>query len=79
MSRFVRVRLYTDGQGELYERFQKMEEDMLGTVALPYYAVLDPDGQPVVAFGGLTRDAQQFVRFLQRGQTDTITQDYRRR
>ena len=70
MSRFVRVRLYTDGQGELYERFQKMEEDMLGTVALPYYAVLDPDGQPVVAFGGLTRDAQQFVWFLQRGLTD---------
>ncbi len=70
MSRFVRVRLYTDGQGALYEGFQKMEEDMLDTVALPYYAVLEPDGQPIVAFGGLTRDAQQFVRFLQRGQTD---------
>jgi len=75
MSRFVRVRLYTDGQGAVYESFQKMEEEMLGTVALPYYAVLEPDGQPVVAFGGLTRDAQQFVRFLQRGQTDTITPD----
>ncbi len=70
MSHFVRVRLYTDGQGALYERFQKMEEDMLGTVALPYYAALEPDGQPVVAFGGLTRDAQQFVRFLRRGLTD---------
>lgn len=70
MSRFVRVRLYTDGQGDQFERLQKMEEDMLGTVALPYYAVLTPDGQPIVAFGGLTRDADRFLRFLQRGLTD---------
>ena len=70
MSRFVRVRLYTDGQGESFERLQKMEEDMLGTVALPYYAVLTPGGQPIVAFGGLTRDADRFMQFLQRGLTD---------
>ena len=70
MSRFVRVRLYTDGQGESFEKLQKMEEEMLGTVALPYYAVLTPDGQPIVAFGGLTRDPDRFMRFLQRGLTD---------
>jgi len=70
MSRFVRVRLYTDGQGAPYDRYQKLEEDMLGTVALPYYAVLEPDGTPVVAFGGLTRDEDRFVRFLQRALTE---------
>jgi len=67
MSRYVRVRLYTDGRGDEYLRFQALQRDTFGTVALPYYAVLSPDGTPVVAFGGLTRDAAHFVSFLQRG------------
>ena len=66
-ARFVRVRLYTDGRGEEYLRFQNLQRDTFGTVALPYYAVLAPGGVPVVAFGGLTRDSAQFVSFLQRG------------
>jgi len=67
LSRYVRVRLYTDGRGEQYRRFQALQRDTFGTVALPYYAVLSPQGTPVVAFGGLTRDAAHFVSFLQRG------------
>ena len=67
LSRYVRVRLYTDGRGEEYLRFQDLQRDTFGTVALPYYAVLAPGGVPVVAFGGLTRDTQHFVSFLQRG------------
>jgi thiol:disulfide interchange protein len=67
MTRFVRLRLYTDGRGEEYLRFQRLQKDTFGTVALPYYAVLSPGGVPVVAFGGLTRDSAQFVAFLQRG------------
>jgi len=67
LARYVRVRLYTDGRGEEYLRFQNLQRDTFGTVALPYYAVLAPGGVPVVAFGGLTRDAQHFVSFLQRG------------
>jgi thiol:disulfide interchange protein DsbD len=67
LSRYVRLRLYTDGRGEQYLRFQSLQRDTFGTVALPYYAVLAPGGVPVVAFGGLTRDAVHFVSFLQRG------------
>lgn len=67
LARYVRLRLYTDGRGEQYLRFQNLQRDMFGTVALPYYAVLAPGGVPVVAFGGLTRDSAQFVAFLQRG------------
>lgn len=67
LSRYVRLRLYTDGRGEQYLRFQNLQRDTFGTVALPYYAVLAPGGVPVVAFGGLTRDSGQFVAFLQRG------------
>ncbi|HUL75321.1 MAG TPA: cytochrome c biogenesis protein CcdA [Vicinamibacterales bacterium] len=67
LARYVRLRLYTDGQGEVYRRYQKLEESLFGTVALPYYAVFSPDGQPVVGFGGLTRDPNQYLAFLRRG------------
>jgi len=67
LARYVRVRLYTDGRGERYARHQAKQRDTFGTVALPYYAVTSPEGRPVVAFGGLTRDAAHFVAFLQRG------------
>jgi thiol:disulfide interchange protein DsbD len=67
LSRYVRVRLYTDGQGEPYQGYQIMQRDTYGTVALPYYAALDPDGTPQVAFGGLTRDSAEFISFLRKG------------
>jgi thiol:disulfide interchange protein len=67
LARYIRLRLYTDGRGEEYLRFQNLQRDTFGTVALPYYAVVAPGGVPVVAFGGLTRDSAQFVGFLQRG------------
>jgi len=44
-----------------------MEQALFGTVALPYYAVIAPTGDPIVAFGGLTRDPAEFLNFLRRG------------
>jgi thiol:disulfide interchange protein DsbD len=64
LERFVRVRLYTDGDGEQYERHQKFQADTFGTVALPLYAVMSPEGRPLVAFPGLTRSPEEFVAFL---------------
>ncbi len=64
MERFVRVRLYTDGQGELYQAQQKMELDKFGTVALPYYAVIDSLGNPQSQFLGMTRSSEEFLQFL---------------
>ncbi len=69
LARYTRIRLYTDGRGDDYRRFQDLQRDTFGTVALPYYAVLTPQGRPLVAFGGLTRDEGLFVAFLQRGLT----------
>jgi len=67
LAGYVRLRLYTDGRGEIYRRYQRMEQELFGTVALPFYAVLTPAGQPVVSFGGLTRDSNEYLRFLRRG------------
>ena len=68
MEKFVLVTLYTDGDGEIYERQQRMEQDMFGTVALPFYAVLDADGKPISTFPGLTRNSEEFIDFLKKGQ-----------
>jgi thiol:disulfide interchange protein DsbD len=67
LARYVRARLYTDGRGEIYKRYQDMEQRLFGTVALPYYAVFAADGQPKVAFGGLTRNPNEFLMFLRKG------------
>lgn len=66
LEKFVLVSLYTDGEGEIYEKQQKMEQDRYGTVALPFYAVVNSDGQTVETFPGLTRDAAKFVDFLKK-------------
>lgn len=67
LARYVRVRLFTDGRGDIYKQHQQMEQDWFGTVALPFYAVLTASGDPVVSFGGLTRDSDEYLRFLRRG------------
>ena len=70
LRKFVLTRLYTDGEGEVYERNQQLEQEMLGTVALPYYAVVAGDGTLIASFPGLTRDAKVFVDFLRNAQED---------
>jgi thiol:disulfide interchange protein len=65
LDRFVRVRLYTDGQGPVYEQQQRFQQTRFRTVALPLYAIVDADQRTVATFAGLTRDQAEFLRFLQ--------------
>jgi hypothetical protein len=58
--------LYTDGEGELYERQQSFQEKTFGTVALPLYAVVDGKGAVKATFAGLTRDPTEFIEFLRK-------------
>jgi hypothetical protein len=37
--------------------------DKFGTVAVPRYAILNPDGTAVATFPGLTRDPSAFPAF----------------
>jgi thiol:disulfide interchange protein len=67
LGEYVRVRLYTDGRGEPYHAQQRLQERLYGTVALPYYAVLGPDGRTRATFLGMTRDTREFVQFLHDG------------
>ena len=69
LNRFVLARLYTDGEGSVYERQQAFQEKTFGTVALPLYAIVDGEGKIRATFSGLTRDPGEFISFLQRGQS----------
>jgi thiol:disulfide interchange protein DsbD len=69
LGQFVLARLYTDGEGEIYERQQAFQEKTFGTVALPLYAIVDADGKVRSTFSGLTRDPAEFIAFLRRGST----------
>jgi len=69
LNRFVLARLYTDGEGPVYEQQQAFQEKSFGTVALPLYAIVDGEGKIRATFSGLTRDPSEFIRFLQRGQS----------
>jgi thiol:disulfide interchange protein DsbD len=64
LSRYVLSRLYTDGEGELYEKQQLFQEQRFGTVALPLYAIVDGSGKTVRTFSGLTRNPAEFLAFL---------------
>jgi Thiol:disulfide interchange protein len=64
MSQFVLSRMYTDGEGPIYEAQQKFQEDRFGTVALPLYAIVDARGRTVRTFSGLTRSPAEFLAFL---------------
>jgi thiol:disulfide interchange protein len=64
---FVRARLYTDGQGDVYERQQRFQQEQFRTVALPLYAIVDADRRPIATFAGLTRDPREFLAFLSEG------------
>lgn len=64
LDRFIRVRLYTDGSGAVYEQQQEMERQRFNTVALPLYTVLSPTGATISTFPGLTRNPEEFLKFL---------------
>ncbi len=64
LDRFVRVRLFTDGRDQSNVRQQAFEEKQFKTVALPLYAVVDADGHTKATYLGMTRDANEFVKFL---------------
>jgi thiol:disulfide interchange protein len=65
LDTFVRARLYTDGQGSVYERQQRFQQARFRTVALPLYAIVDADQRTLATFAGLTRDPAEFLKFLQ--------------
>ena len=67
MQNFVLVDLFGDGTDAASEENQKLELSKFQTVAEPYYAIMDPDENVIATFPGLTKDAAEFLAFLNKG------------
>jgi thiol:disulfide interchange protein DsbD len=64
LKRYICLRLYTDGDGELFQHQQNLQQLKFGTVALPFYATVRSDGSVSGTFPGLTKSASEFLTFL---------------
>jgi thiol:disulfide interchange protein len=60
----ILVELYTDGTDKQSEENQKLEDEKLKSVAIPYYAIFNGDGRLLAQFAGSTPDAAKFLQFL---------------
>ena len=69
LKNFVLVDLYTDGTDDASAQNQQLEESKFKIIAIPYYAILDADGNSVATYPGVTRDAGAYLAFLQKGAT----------
>ncbi len=73
IENFVAVELYTDGTDDKSRRNSALQQAKFGTVALPLYVVVSPQGKELARLEGLHQNPQDFVDFLQRAQTKSST------
>ena len=71
IDNFVPVELYTDGDDAASRRNSTLQQQKFGTIALPLYVAVAPDGRELARLEGLNRDPQAFVDFLQRANSST--------
>src|SRR5450432_978858 len=68
---FVLVELYTDGTDAASEANQKLQLDKFGTIAEPFYVILDPDEKLIAKSVGSTSDVAEYLAFLKKGASAT--------
>ena len=66
LEQFVLVKLYTDG-GKNHREKREYEIDRFGTAAQPFYVILDGSELEIARFPGMTRNANEFTEFLNKG------------
>ena len=67
LKNFILVELYTDGTDAASVENQQLQEKKFGTVAIPFYAVVDGNETVAATSAGLTKDLDAFVKFLKQG------------
>ncbi len=65
MGSMVKVQLFTDRKQEPYLSHKKRQLEQFGSIELPLYVLLKPDGT-VIATKAFTRDRAEFVAFLKK-------------
>jgi thiol:disulfide interchange protein len=74
LSQFVLAELYTDGSGKLFEDQQNFQQQKFGTVALPFYVIVNDNGDTLATYAGLTRNPDEFLLFLGHGIKESAQQ-----
>ena len=67
LKNFILVDLYTDGDDAASKQNQQLEQTKFQQTAIPYYAIMDADGNAIAKYEGLTRDTGVYLAFLQTG------------
>jgi len=67
-GRFVEIALHTDGRDEKHEessrRNRELQRKRFNTIAIPYYAILDPTGKRVLWEAGGVQSEQAILDAL---------------
>ncbi len=66
LENYIAVELYTDGTDAKSRMFNRIQQEKFNTVAIPLYAVVDPDLRERDRLEGLERDPAKFSAFLER-------------
>lgn len=67
LNKMVKVKLYTDKRNDPEsERYKKMQIDVYGTVALPTYIIITPEGKELGRIS-YTNSESEFLEFLAKG------------
>lgn len=64
---YIKVELFTDRELDSDRANQALQQKLAGTVTLPLYLILSPDGRVLRKFESSTRDSSQFLAFLKSG------------
>lgn len=67
MKKYVLVRMYTDRRDSVNLSNRKMENDKFGTIAMPFYVIVNSNNETISTFPGLTREEDDFAKFLSKG------------
>ncbi|MHB8635257.1 MAG: protein-disulfide reductase DsbD family protein [Fimbriimonadaceae bacterium] len=66
-AKMVRTELYTDLSTPGDQANQKLQQQLAGTIALPVYVIVSPDGKVVAKYEGRSPNPEEFVSFLKSG------------
>jgi thiol:disulfide interchange protein len=64
LDNYVKLELYTDKQSKEDADNQALQQRLTGTVALPVYLCVSPEGKILAKFESSTRSTQEFLTFL---------------
>ncbi len=68
LEKMIRVSAYTDGPDKIHEQQRELQIKRFETAALPFYAIINPHTDKVLAtFASMTDDTAAYLAFLDKG------------